>query len=398
MITRSNAIKFKKIAFFFFVILSVFLVILVFVSIGQTRNNHKAQALILDLNRGDSEARQQLIKMLDGGGLNQRTGCDVIKAISNAKVYVRKEYPVGTKIFAAVEIEELYFQHLLINFDATTIAGQENQRRTDTKIPLVKGVHYFELVRALHSDGDIRLLNDPGNYEANIKLSLKLFPAHPSKWKWPSDDPFPWNFLPKKVILNSGKGVNTNAYYTCDLNFPVRLQLVSKDESSPMVKISNPTLDEKVKKAFSVHQGNFPFPFSETLESSWSLPGRHFARTAERSKSIREGVYVSYEALPIDISLRGKFRDIDGREYISEFSFADRAGGVGQIGLNNMADVFLSLSAGVHRGDLILFTDEDVAYENPLITNVWLGTLVFPVEFTIEKFSKDKAGGSSLQR
>jgi hypothetical protein len=39
---------------------------------------------------------------------------------------------------------------------------------------------------------------------------------------------------------------------------------------------------------------------------------------------------------------------------------------------------------GPYEGELVLFSDETLAYSHPLLTNIWSGSLSFPLQFTID--------------
>lgn len=340
----------------------------------------------------DVQVGKELLQMLDLRELSASTGNEILERIFSPELLVRDQYLVGRKISVGVQTGcEVNLRRLVPEYSGEVIAGNEVLHRFETQSSLSRGlISQFEFSRGERIDGSVSALNATGLYSGRIILHLKLLPERDSKQKWPSSGPVPWNLWPERVALNPEKKIEAAPVYECKFDIPIKLRILLRSELTPLGKVSSPDLDRQMREAFQARPG-MPGPGPSRLPSRQASKFR--TRTNSTSVGIpspvlpllRDGPVISYQNLPADVALRAKFRDARAKEFVStHFAFPRRAGESGTIWMVDMYDLFETFTPGKYKGDLILFTDEAVAYENPLITNIWSGTLTFPVDFTID--------------
>jgi hypothetical protein len=352
----------------------------------------RAKRLIEQINQSEDHSNpkgyRELLQLLDDERLSKLTGDRALAAICRPQLYARDSYPVGRRVGASVNTCcDVVPGKLVFSYSSTLMAGVESIRKFDGQGSLRSGgFANYDISKGLRQDGQVVSVSEPGKYTSRINLHFKLIPPGPSKWIWPSEAPFPQNLLPVKVYLNRGKRIAGVPVYECKFELPVNFRVVPRSELKQVGVISSRELDGRMREAFQARMG-MPGPGRGRLRSKLSpeTNSTFLGSPGPVVPLLRDGVVISYRNLPTDVALRAKLRDTTGKETVStNFVFPRKAGESGTIWMLDMFDLFEIHAPGQHKGELILFTEEDVAYEDPLITNVWSGALTFPIEFTID--------------
>jgi hypothetical protein len=356
----------------------------------------RAQRLISQITQAERQANpdgyRELFQFLDDKKLSKDIGDRALAAIIRPRLHAREAYPIGRHVVASVETCcDAVFGNLVLDYSSSLTVGNEVIREFAGQGSLRSGGGAnFEISRGLRPDGQVVPVSEAGQYRSRIVLQYRLLPPGPSEWRWPTEAPFPQNLWPRKIYLNRGKRIEGVPVYECKFELPVNFRVASRSELKRVGLVSNSDLDRQMREAFQAQKGA-PGPGPGRLRSQQSSkfsPGTNTSvpgMPGPRPPVLRDGIRISFKNLPADVALRAKFRDASGRESMSaHFGFPRKAGEWGTIWMLDMYDLFETFAPGQYKGELILFTDEDVAYENPSITNVWSGTLTFPIEFTVE--------------
>jgi hypothetical protein len=162
--------------------------------------------------------------------------------------------------------------------------------------------------------------------------------------------------------------------YSIKYELKVPIELIPSEEFHEVQEISSLELNQKMTNAFHFRYG--------TITSIY--PNRDGRSVLSRNQ-VPFSVYCT--DLPMNVAFRVKFVDDmdENRQHIavSEYSIVQEEGESFEISSVVMPDLFSGLARGIHKGKWILFSDPTLAYGNPLITNVWKGELVYPVEFNV---------------
>ena len=66
--------------------------------------------------------------------------------------------------------------------------------------------------------------------------------------------------------------------------------------------------------------------------------------------------------------------------------------------MHDVPDILDALAPGRHQGELILYTDKYLACDDPLVTNVWCGSVHLPVDFTVTPLQTNRVTAFPLKK
>jgi len=309
-----------------------------------------------------------LTKLVRQNLLADNIGDEALRVIVAPQVKVRQNYPAGKEIVVSLDYPlDVNLSPDVLERFITIQAGEEVLKRFQTQSAIRRGE--FQLcvfTHAVRSDGRVTSPDQEGDYSGELVLRYRVLPEPPYKLIWPTAGASPWTLRPGKVSLHSGKKASGSATYECEIRLLLKFSVVSDQELKRVEFLTGAELDKDVKAAFT----------SEGPARACKIPARG-------------GIAISYVNLPASVALRAMFRDSNQSEHFSTlFARPCRAGTSGRIITCDMYDLFLGLAPGSYRGELILFTDGDVAYNDPGITNLWFGRVSFPIEFAVDEQTK----------
>jgi hypothetical protein len=348
--------------------------------------DHAAQSLRarFEVNR-DPAIRERLAGLLDERSLSPDVGNQVLKAIVAPEIHARENYLQGRKAIIALDhLNDVHFSRVTPVFSAEAFAGDEVIGGNKTNEPYLFSPGQIDCARAVRPGGKAEL----GSFAVRIVIKYQLLTEPRYRIEWPGAGSFPHNLKPVKVPLDPVDSLDRKPAYTCQFDVPISLKVASRADVKPVLLVSDPEMNQKIKNAFSLHSasgdpGHAHIPDLETQPDPVTL----YQHDHSFRLRVNWGVSFEYNNLPMDVALNVKFRDENGKEQASDtMNLLARAGQSGTIYPG--ADLFKPLSPGEHRGHLILFTDDEMAYEIPGITQIWSGTLEFPITITVAPAAK----------
>jgi hypothetical protein len=306
----------------------------------------------------DPNACRLLTELIDKQLLSKKIGDEALRVLIYPSVSVREEYLEGRRVFVAVNCRSYPdFRRLNVDCSGEAIVGQEVLSRFTNGMRIRPDVFpHFQFPRAVDANGKVNNVNATGIYTGRITLGVALLPETPTKLSWPGKAPFPYKLLPTRVWDQRALKTVRMPVYSCTFDIPVTFQVASQSSIKAAKMLSNPALDLEMLKSFSISTNHLPLGT----------------------------IAIKYTDLPENFAFRVKFQEMDGQNYISETLYWPFfAGESGDIFLEWAAAFVGRLAPGHHKGQLILYTDQDAPYEHPGIESVWLGTLSYPIEVNI---------------
>jgi len=324
------------------------------------------------------ETCDALLKMLDEGDLPQSIGDKVLQEVARPTTLVRSPYLEGGHVFVALRRgAALHAQHRDIIKDYELTANGETLWHDKLIAGQPIGVDYIEVAKGSMENGVVGLVNKPGVYHATLTVKYAMTAAYKVKWVFPIWLSFPLNLIPQRQTYREKQ--TTGVAYSCVFVFPLNIIVKPKRDVTCATLTSNPHLDALVQQSFSVNSVT-----GRPLDQSAAALSKVIPSQFGSQANVVGAFDIRCSSPPIDLCLRAKFRDHSGKEFVSSvFGCCCKCGETQIISMLGMPDIFNALPSGKHEGDLILYSDRYLACEDPLITNIWSGSVSFPIRFTI---------------
>jgi hypothetical protein len=319
--------------------------------------------------------------MLEARRVTKPLGDEILKELVSPRTHLRESYPLGGRVFVGFSAaHDIRFRSLASRFSGVALAGTKRLGEFETPSDVGPSlVMLMQLSEGIDTNGRCQLLVEPGDYFARATIHYEVRRGPNLRWTWPSSEPWPWKLLPKQTSVAPNVTNHEMPIYSCKFEFPIAFHISTLSEVKPLPHNSAEELTKKMTEAFSLYSGPaHSYPDQTARESGVGTVAK---KRKGPDQLLEKAVSLKYSSIPADIGLRAKYRDANGVEYISKkFRLAVRAGESGLVFPADYSDIFYAVPAGQHHGSLVLFSSDDVAYDNPLISCVWAGELSFPLD------------------
>ena len=315
--------------------------------------------------RGGTTDAWKLGEMLGRGEFSVEEGNRILEKLMQPTVLVRGSYAQGEPAFAiAKRGSGMSFRLGTMNLTAEITYPD---RRIDVQSwPNYGGFSDRTRLAILPFD-------KPGDYAVNVAMHAIIQPARwRTRLEWPSRRPFPKLLLPQRLPVRPEK---LSFRYRCTVEFPITLKIVPPGQEAKPRLVSNPELDAKMKALFT----------------GWMSPGgemnttRLFGSSGRCDVKYRGMHMIRYGKLPENCGFREFFRDADGKEYQGHLVGLWKKGTEGTTGW--FPTCFNPQKSGTYTGTMILRPTFEAIADHPEVSQIWGGTLEFPVtvQITVSK-------------
>lgn len=333
--------------------------------IMQPRQRRAVEAVLARFEAGPSrEGVNELVQLLDSRRLTAAQGERILKMLLYPNVITRPAYPLGKSPTCSLERPfRVRFAHAMASSQTEIWADGKRLNGSGGR-----GGASFDTTPVLYSLSSEP--HGPGLYDEEIRHEYEIdyMPAK-TTWSWnPGRGRLPRSLLPRK---RTSYTQGTDVSYRCDFTVPIQFRVVEEDEAETIALLSDPELDERMRRTFAV---------SSRHRSS----GTYHTLAGKRSYASSNN-WIEFDILPSAVSFKAALRLANGDEipargkYPTQYQRRANMSGELQVVLQNL----LLEEPGDYRATLILTPDPDNAYRDPVIKAIWGGTLEFPVHFTI---------------
>lgn len=317
----------------------------------------------------DIETADKLAGILTEGGVSDKVGSRVLKALMQPTLHTRESYPVGSRpIFAVsfpnrIRFSPAEFTWQAVLFDDNNPSGKYRK----------EGYKPFGLAPANGLHRRYEMMSRPyplGRHDLDLRIECSIRPRKwKTTWRRPSLRNFPHGLMPRKnTRLLPGF---QNRRYQCTLELPVQLNIVPPGSETKVRIVSSEELDGKMKAAFT-----------SILDPAHKTSGHFGDENRIVTSSATGSIKVFYSSLPEHYAFEAIYRDgITGVEY----TVASSSCGVIFKGDSGKFTVFPANARlpkpGTYTGMIIFTPDLSRISHYPEIPQIWGGRLQFPITF-----------------
>lgn len=352
----------------------------------------KVERVIARFETQPSQAgADELVRLLERQAPTFPQGNRILEGLFQPRVLVRPTYALGSGPVVCLERPfGLDFRRGQISMEESVwFAGKYRYGNPKQRLNPVGRSPQFYPLRPKPGGG--------GSYHMEIRRRYIMYLPVEGGWFWrPSlRGPLPWSLLPRKRSTGSRACVG----YTCRVDTPVEITVVQQAQAETMGVISDPGTAAQMRAVFS--------SALESMEGTYAAPAGR--------RSCQGGVRITYDRLPAAVAFEPVLRLPDGREITPHITpTGDTRADTGRSGLFHInifgrpgivpgvphatrvraragssgaflicPAIFQVTEPGEYSGTIILKPDPNYAYEDPVITAIWGGTLEFPIHFII---------------
>jgi|GEM_PF-5379856 len=332
----------------------------------------------------DQRTANRLVELVRTGSVPLETGDAILEALSRPTVHTRDSYAAGTEPLVSIT----YPCSLSFSFRGAKLrysAGLYDHPSGKDFYFSASGNELGYKPQCLERHYRLRAYSlRAGMHNLTVRIHCALTPPKiTKKWRWPSLRRFPRRLLPFKSSI-----AHADVAYECSHEFPLRLNIVDKEQELKVKLLSNEELDRKMNGAFTVRQVQ---PHSVQVAWATLRPVRKEG-TVTSSYTDKGGMaYIgttqfSLNSPPAHFAFEAIYRDgKTGRE-------GPVKSGVVLKGCSATFGPAFNFSncirePGTHSGTLILRPSIKATRDYPEIQQMWGGTFEFPITFEAEKKS-----------
>lgn len=315
------------------------------------------------------EMAQQLGDMLCFDRVPPEVGNRIVHLLFDQTVHVREAYVAGKPIhvgcdqatpaqpISSAKMRELQLVGLAGQSDRTLTFGTQSSPLQQESVSYYLGNGQAREPLRLPT-----LLNEPGEYEAQVEVVVKLWPLRGKRERILTRPPKRWWIIGILVTaVRSGTVDPGPPLYSARIVKTFTFRVLPSDAPLPLDLRSSPELDAQMRQGIALVPTTSPFPISWRRCVCNSM-----LRVDIEENAVFRGTFVddsgTQRPLKGPIIVRAGRANVNLEELLSSGKFAD----------------------GNYAGTLILDPDCDAAWTQPDIKSMWNGKLQLPLTFTIK--------------
>ncbi|MBI1389904.1 MAG: hypothetical protein GC154_15800 [bacterium] len=329
---------------------------------------------LAQLQRFDNpDAANRLARFLSRDDLPLDDRVRILEALIQPKIIQRDEYRSDRNV--VVSVTHPWPIYYMGNYQLTREEGFKDAENGSTQSTSFDN-STWKLV--YQPDGGIK----PGVVHTTIVCQYKLYENDGT----PIDDREPLHIIERKI--------------------PVMLTIRPPDEAEPIELVRNEWLDKEMEQNFKnmysyngvpMNTGNMNPPMSGYGgmyggmgmgmggygQMAFSSGGRYSTTYTSKSGQTLEMIgqlEVQNNWISEPVAFEAVYRDSEGKEYpIRDFMYVSQ-----QNGGFSIRPPIVYQEAGEYKGEIILRASEELAYQDPEISHIWGGEIVYPVTVTVQ--------------